>query len=37
MPKKDINQITANIVALTTGTKVKEEIAKTLLPWLWED
>jgi len=28
MPKKDLNQIAANIVALTTGTKVKEEVAK---------
>jgi len=28
MPKKDLNQIAANIVALTTGTKVKEEAAK---------
>lgn len=28
MPKKDRNQIAASIVALTTGTKVKEEIAK---------
>jgi hypothetical protein len=28
MPKKDLNQIAANIVALTTGTKPKEEAAK---------
>jgi hypothetical protein len=28
MPKKDLNQIAANIVALTTGTKPKEEVAK---------
>lgn len=28
MPKKDLNQIAANIAALTTGTKVKEEAAK---------
>jgi hypothetical protein len=28
MPKKDLNQIAANIVALTTGTKVKEKVAK---------
>jgi hypothetical protein len=28
MPKKDLNQIAANIVALTTGAKVKEEAAK---------
>ncbi len=27
MPK-DLNQIAANITALTTGTKVKEEVAK---------
>lgn len=26
--RKDLNQIAANIVALTTGTKVKEEVAK---------
>lgn len=28
MPKKDLNQIAANIVALTTGTNPKEEAAK---------
>ena len=28
MPKKDLNQIAANITALTTGTKLKEENAK---------
>jgi hypothetical protein len=28
MPRKDLNQISANIVALTTGTKIKEEAAK---------
>lgn len=28
MPRKDLNQIAANIAALTTGTKVKEEAAK---------
>jgi hypothetical protein len=28
MPKKDLNQIAANIAALTTGTKIKEEVAK---------
>jgi hypothetical protein len=28
MPKKDLNQIAANITALTTGTKVKEEAGK---------
>jgi hypothetical protein len=28
MPKKDLNQIAANIAALTTGTKIKEEAAK---------
>ncbi len=28
MPKKDLNQIAANIVSLTTGTKPKEEAAK---------
>jgi hypothetical protein len=27
MPK-DLNQIAANITALTTGTKIKEEVAK---------
>jgi hypothetical protein len=27
MPK-DLNQIAANIAALTTGTKIKEEVAK---------
>ncbi len=26
--RKDLNQIAANITALTTGTKVKEEAAK---------
>ncbi len=26
--RKDLNQIAANIVSLTTGTKVKEEAAK---------
>jgi hypothetical protein len=26
--RKDLNQIAANITALTTGTKVKEEVAK---------
>ncbi len=28
MPKKDLNQIAANIAALTTRTKIKEENAK---------
>jgi hypothetical protein len=28
MPKKGLNQITANIAALTMGTKIKEEVAK---------
>jgi hypothetical protein len=28
MPKKDLNQIAANITALTRGTKIKEESAK---------
>jgi hypothetical protein len=28
MPKKDINQMAANVMALTTGTKLKEEAAK---------
>jgi len=28
MPKKDLNQIAPNIVALTTGTKSKQEVAK---------
>jgi hypothetical protein len=28
MPKKDLNQIAANIVALTTGTKPKAEVVK---------
>jgi hypothetical protein len=28
MPKKDINQMAANVMALTTGTKLKEEPAK---------
>jgi hypothetical protein len=28
MPKKDLNQIAANIPALTTGTKIKEVAAK---------
>jgi hypothetical protein len=28
MPKKELNQIAANIAALTTGTKVKEQVAK---------
>jgi hypothetical protein len=26
--RKDINQMAANVVALTTGTKLKEEVAK---------
>jgi hypothetical protein len=28
MPKKDINQMAANVMALTTGTNLKEEPAK---------
>jgi hypothetical protein len=28
MPKKDLNQIAASIVAQVTGTKPKEEVAK---------
>jgi hypothetical protein len=28
MPKKDRNQLAASIVALSTGTKPKEEVAK---------
>jgi hypothetical protein len=28
VPKKDLNQIAANIAALTTGTKIKEAVGK---------